>query len=49
MTVPVAARIVVGPTVVAPGWQAMIATAFGRVVRRFRALLGATPLGVWPG
>lgn len=49
MSLPVAVQIMVVPTVVTNVWQAMIGTAFGRLVRRFRALLGATTLGVWIG
>jgi uncharacterized protein len=49
MGLPAAVQIVVVPTVVTNVWQALIGDGFGRLVRRFYALLLATALGVWIG
>jgi uncharacterized membrane protein YfcA len=49
MGLPAAVQIVVVPTVVTNVWQALIGNSFGRLVRRFHALLVATALGVWIG
>ena len=49
MGLPAAVQIMVVPTVVTNVWQALVGDGFGRLVRRFRALLAATALGVWIG
>ena len=49
MGLPAAVQIVVVPTVVTNVWQALIGDGFGRLVRRFHALLLATAGGVWIG
>ena len=49
MPLPAAVQIVVVPTVVTNVWQALIGDGFGRLLRRFRALLLATVGGVWIG